>query len=279
MKAVAVPKNLRILLIDDNRAIHAGFRKILCSSEPPRDGLEEAENALFSPPAASAQRPSFELDSAYQGQEGLELAGAAVQAGRPYALAFVDVRMPPGSDGIETTAGLWRICPDLQVVICTAYSDFSWEDMSAKLGSPDRLILLKKPFEPVEVLQLASTLCEKWRLHHEAKLTVEHLERLVRERTRALEQANGNLQNEIAQRRRAQAERELTIKSLEEALANVKTLSGLIPICAGCKKIRDDRGFWNQVESYVSAHSEARFSHGLCPECAHKFYPEESEEL
>jgi hypothetical protein len=69
-------------------------------------------------------------------------------------------------------------------------------------------------------------------------------------------------------------ERDLLFKSLEEALANIKTLRGLVPICAACKKIRDDNGFWNQVESYVSAHSEAKFSHGICPECAHKLYPQ-----
>jgi PAS domain S-box-containing protein len=79
---------------------------------------------------------------------------------------------------------------------------------------------------------------------------------------------------DITERKRAQAEREALVKTLEEALANVKTLSGLVPICANCKKIRDDHGYWSQVETYVAKHSGARFSHGICPECARKLYPE-----
>jgi hypothetical protein len=65
-----------------------------------------------------------------------------------------------------------------------------------------------------------------------------------------------------------------TVKDLEEAMANIKTLSGIIPICANCKKIRDDQGYWDQVESYVQKHSLAKFSHGLCPNCISKYFPE-----
>ncbi len=175
-----------------------------------------------------------------------------LEARLPYAMAFVDIRMPPGWDGIETSARLWQVDPDLQVVICTAYMDYSWEEMVEKLGYTDRLVILKKPFEAVEVLQLAGALTEKWRLHQEAKGQLERLESLVRERTSVLEKTNAEL---------------------TEALANVQTLSGLIPICAGCKKVRDDRGFWDQVESYVAKHSDAKFTHGICPECSRKYYP------
>jgi PAS domain S-box-containing protein len=79
---------------------------------------------------------------------------------------------------------------------------------------------------------------------------------------------------DISERKKREAERELLLTSLEEALANIKTLRGLVPICSACKRIRDDKGFWSQVESYVSAHSEAKFSHGICPECARKLYPD-----
>jgi hypothetical protein len=104
----------------------------------------------------------------------------------------------------------------------------------------------------VEVSQLASALTEKWRLHQEAKGHLERLQRLVRERTSVLDKTNAEL---------------------TPALASVKTLSGLAPICAACKQIRDDRGFWNQVEIYVARHSDAQFTHSLCPECARKCYP------
>jgi CheY-like chemotaxis protein len=268
-----IPQNHRILIIDDNRDIHEGFRKILCPPNTMRDGLEEMESALFDTKLV-LPRPVFELTSAYQGQEGLDLAQKAVQAGLPYATAFVDVRMPPGFDGIETTARIWQIDPALEIVICTAYSDYSWDDLSSKLNHSDKFLILKKPFEIEEVLQLAITLTEKWRLRQEARLRVNQLENLVQERTKSLEATNARLEGEIVERKKSEAARETLIKSLEGALANVKTLSGLIPICAGCKQIRDDQGFWNQVETYISEHSEARFSHGLCPKCAVKYFPD-----
>jgi DNA-binding LytR/AlgR family response regulator len=84
------------------------------------------------------------LDSAFQGEQGLALIRRSLERQRPYALAFVDVRMPPGWDGIETIARIWEDYPDLQVVVCTAYSDYSWEEMVEKLGQTDRLVILKK---------------------------------------------------------------------------------------------------------------------------------------
>ncbi len=96
--------------------------------------------------------------------------------------------------------------------------------------------------------------------------------------TKALEQRvterTAKLTAEIAERQRVETERERLIGELRAALAQVKTLSGMIPICAGCKKIRDDQNFWHQVQSYVSQHTDARFSHGLCPDCIAKYYPE-----
>ena len=77
---------------------------------------------------------------------------------------------------------------------------------------------------------------------------------------------------DITQRKRREEEREKLVKELQDALAQVKTLSGLLPICASCKKIRDDKGYWNQIEKYISSHSDAQFSHGICPECAKKLY-------
>ena len=113
---------------------------------------------------------SFELDSAYQGQEGFEMVKGALAENRPYALAFVDVRMPPGWDGIETIARIWEVDPELQIVVCTAYADYSWEAMRAKVGQPDSLLVLKKPFDNIEVQQLAHALTKKWLLNFQARL-------------------------------------------------------------------------------------------------------------
>jgi two-component system, sensor histidine kinase and response regulator len=186
-------QNHRILVIDDNKAIHEDFKKIF-NQQAETSGLEEANAAMFGKAAPKVELPHFEIDSAFQGRDGLELIEKSLQEGRPYAMAFVDVRMPPGWDGVETTAQIWQKYPDLQVVICTAYSDYSWEDMLKKLGYSDRLVILKKPFDNIEVLQLAISMTEKWRLYHQAKMRLDDLERMVSSRTSELEKANTNLE-------------------------------------------------------------------------------------
>jgi two-component system cell cycle sensor histidine kinase/response regulator CckA len=198
---LALPQDAarRVLVIDDTRAIHDDFKKILQSERLP-SGLEEAESALFGEPDPLPPKTNFELDSAFQGEEGLELVSRAVTQGRPYQMVFVDVRMPPGLDGIETSCRLWRIDPDLQIVICTAYSDYSWQDMIAKVGHSDRFVILKKPFDTVEVLQLANALTEKWRLLQATRRKMDGLEALVKERTLHLQAANEQLQHEVARR-------------------------------------------------------------------------------
>jgi PAS domain S-box-containing protein len=84
---------------------------------------------------------------------------------------------------------------------------------------------------------------------------------------------------DITERRRAEAEREKLLRELQQALSEVKTLSGLLPICASCKKIRDDGGYWHQVEVYVQQHSKAAFTHGFCPDCIRKLYPQYADEI
>ena len=177
-------RNRRILLIDDMPSIHEDFRKSLIVA-PAATALEEAEAALFGR-ATSLPSEGFELDSAYQGQEGEAKARAAVQAGLPYAVAFVDMRMPPGWDGVETIERLWRIDPQVQVVICTAYSDHPWEEVLARLDVQDRLLIVKKPFDMIEVSQLARTLTAKWMLARQAASQMSRLEAAVKERTREL---------------------------------------------------------------------------------------------
>jgi PAS domain S-box-containing protein len=90
--------------------------------------------------------------------------------------------------------------------------------------------------------------------------------------------AIGGIFTDITERKRAEQERELLIEALQEALANIKTLRGMLPICASCKKIRDDSGYWSQIEAYIQAHSDAVFSHGICPDCARRMYGDIFEE-
>jgi two-component system, NtrC family, sensor kinase len=185
MKTSGDKNTPRLLIIDDNRAIHDDFRKILCPKPLSSGNLDEAEAALFgeAPTTSSCPAISFQLDSACQGKEGLDLVKKAVEQGTRYALAFVDVRMPPGWDGVETTARIWEVDPDLQIVICTAYSDCSWDEMLGKLGHSDRLVILKKPFDSIEVLQLANSLSRKWHLLQESKNKMTSLEEMVVART------------------------------------------------------------------------------------------------
>jgi two-component system NtrC family sensor kinase len=172
-----IPANRRILLVDDMPAIHVDFRKILAPPSAADAGLDATEAALFGDaPKPVAETPAFELDSAYQGQEALAKVEASVAAGLPYALAFVDMRMPPGWDGVQTIEHLWRADPRLQVVICTAYSDTSWSDVLARLDARDRLLILKKPFDAIEVFQLAHTLSTKWQMAQQAATQLTHLE-------------------------------------------------------------------------------------------------------
>jgi two-component system sensor histidine kinase/response regulator len=203
-------RNHRVLVVDDNPAIHADVRKILC---PVRSEAAAAlallEEQLLGDTVTDSRAPAipFTVESAHQGREGLAMVEKAVAAGRPYAMAFVDVRMPPGWDGVETAIELWKVAPDLQIVICTAYSDYSWDQMLAKIGGTDRLVILKKPFDTIEVLQLANALTEKWNLQQQARAHAADLEDRVRARTADLEASNAALKEEVA--RRAQVESDL----------------------------------------------------------------------
>jgi PAS domain S-box-containing protein len=188
MNAASLKPNHRILLVDDNPSIHVDFRDILCPGNAGTAAGKKLEAALFDEAPAATDQIIFELDSAYQGQEGLEMVQQALAGKRPYAMAFVDVRMPPGWDGIETIARIWEVDPELQVVVCTAYSDYSWEEMRVKVGQPDSLLVLKKPFDNIEVQQIAHALTKKWLLNLQTRMQIEELlqanENLVRSEAR-----------------------------------------------------------------------------------------------
>lgn len=197
--------NRRILVIDDNSAIHDDFKKILCVHHCEVD-LEAQETELFGEDISSIEAADFQVDSAQQGKEGLELVRTALKAGRPYAMAFVDVRMPPGWDGIETVSRIWKEYPALEVVICTAYSDYSWEQMTQALGETDRLLILKKPFDNVAVRQLACALTSKWNLARQVTGKMDHLERNVELRTRELEEQKRSLEEAVEHLQRTQSQ-------------------------------------------------------------------------
>ena len=186
-------ENRRILLVDDTPAIHEDFRKTLAAAAPV-SALDEDEAILFGATARAAPI-GFEMDSAFQGEQAIDMVRASLRANRPYAMAFVDMRMPPGLDGVATVERLWKEDPRLQIVMCTAYSDYSWMDVLSRLEARDRLLILKKPFDPVEVYQFANALTTKWKLSEQAAFKMNTLEQAVEERTRELSNANIIVQN------------------------------------------------------------------------------------
>ena len=189
--------NRRILVIDDNPAIHLDFRKVL--SDQNHHGSQAAFEALeanvFGEPAPAPLRPNFQIDSAHQGQEGVAMVQQALTEGRPYTMAFVDMRMPPGWDGLKTIERLWATDPDVQVVICSAHTDYDWTEVVERLGHSDKLLVLRKPAEPIEILQCATALSRKWENDRLVRRHVEHLEEVITTRTLGLEAANQQLRH------------------------------------------------------------------------------------
>ena len=163
-------KNGRVLIVDDKESIHDDFRKILGKTEGSAE-LADLEASLFGddePPGPKSSELGFELAFASQGQQALRLVKEAHERDEPFALAFVDMRMPPGWDGIQTASRMLDADPFLQIVICTAYSDYTFEEMVSQLDWTDRVLILKKPYDCCEVRLLALSLTEKWQLARSA---------------------------------------------------------------------------------------------------------------
>ncbi|MEO4016198.1 putative bifunctional diguanylate cyclase/phosphodiesterase [Pseudomonas rossensis] len=195
MKTPFVRTNRRILIIDDTPSIHEDFRKILGPEFECEQTLAGAEEALFG--TVQLDRLTFQLDSAYQGQEALELVTRALAEGRPYAMAFTDMRMPPGWDGLATIEQLWKADPHLQIALCTAYSDYTWEDMAERLEFGDQLLVLKKPFDSLEIRQMASALTWKWQMAQDAAMKVLSLEQTIEARVHELLKVSHLLQYDV----------------------------------------------------------------------------------
>lgn len=162
----------RVLLVDDNPAIHADYRKVL-GEDRRNDRFDEVDTLLFGDDEAEhTQQYAFDLQSAFQGKEALELVKASVDQGHPFSVALLDIRMPPGWDGVETAKRLWQIDPNILIIFCTAYSDYSWTEMTSSLQRRDQFVVLKKPFDNLELIQLVIALSKKWHLEQRADLEI-----------------------------------------------------------------------------------------------------------
>ncbi|NRA67944.1 MAG: response regulator [Pseudobacteriovorax sp.] len=181
--------NKRIIIVDDNEDVRHEISLALRHEEGATNKITDLENILFSESKENTASfdQSYEITTAEQGLEAVECVRAATEAKKPYSLAFVDMRMPPGIDGLETIKRIWTIAPYTEIVLCTAFSDHSFEDIMYTLDNPQRLIILKKPFDPLEIKQLAASLTTKWTYGVENRLNVEQLEAIIKERNQFLD--------------------------------------------------------------------------------------------
>ncbi|MCH2176905.1 MAG: response regulator [Lentisphaeria bacterium] len=245
--------NLRILIVDDTKSIHEDFEKILQNeiqvenqqlNDLLDDFLDEPDH-----PNLISDNPNYEIHHAYQGQEAIDLVEKAESSGAPYALIYMDVRMPPGIDGIQAIRQIWEKYPHNEFVLCTAFSDYSWEEMLQVVGVSDQLQFVRKPFDVVTIKQMTLSITRKWNLAAKNRHYLQHLEALVELRT-------SELRNKVTE--------------LEKALDEVQQLQSIIPMCAWCNKVRNDDNFWQKVDDYLKSHTTSEITHGICPECYDK---------
>ncbi|HQX07238.1 MAG TPA: response regulator [Zoogloea sp.] len=221
MTPTPMARNRRLIIIDDNRTIHDDFRKILIPAAAPSE-LLQARALLFGGAVHSAPIEPFDLDFADQGQQGYDKILSARQKDQPYALAVVDMRMPPGWDGLKTIEHIWEADPEIQVVICTAYSDFTWAQIAERLGVSDRLLILRKPFDSIEVQQIVIALTRKWELGRGVRIKVDELAALVDERNRELHAVNRRLEQDVQARTTELQRRNEELQQLVDALREAK---------------------------------------------------------
>ncbi len=173
--------NRRILVIDDDPDIRRTYKNIL-ENAPDQLGIYTSRiDRLLSADKSHKNHEDvrFDLQFAAQGQEGFDLVKQALAKDKPFAVVFVDIRMPPGWDGIETGAYIRRIDPKVEIVMVTAYSDRTLDEIIQSVGAPDKLFLLRKPFDPEEITQLALSLTEKWNLVQQEEMHWKELETIL----------------------------------------------------------------------------------------------------
>jgi signal transduction histidine kinase len=200
--------NRRLLVVDDQEVIHFSFRSVFGES-------------ASSTAARDLSNDGYEVDYATTGEQALELVRRGLQTDEPHVLAFIDMYMPDGWDGVETISRLWDVSPELQIVLCTAFTDYTWSQIITRLGKTDQLLILKKPFDKIEVRQLARGLTEKWRLARQVRLNITSLEEMVAARTGELARANARLADLIHELVAARDAAEAASRAKTEFLANI----------------------------------------------------------
>jgi len=217
----------RILIADDNRDIHEDIKCILNSFVPALEYSEtqQLKRELFGDESQLDESQNspvqiiYHIDDAFQGEEAIKMVEQAINEGYPYSLIFMDVRMPPGIDGIQAITEIWKIDPYVEIVICTAYSDYTWDQILIKLGHNDRLLFIRKPFDNISIKQITLSLTTKWNSQKLNRVYIENLETEVAKRTRELKTLVEKLTGEITLRK--EKEEQLAYNANHDALTGL----------------------------------------------------------
>jgi DNA-binding NarL/FixJ family response regulator len=225
---------LRILAVDDEQAILDSYRQVLCPDGDLRESeskMEDLALKLFGESSSKSLTPEFDLALCLQGDDAVEVVKTAVEENKPFAVAFVDVRLPPGPDGVWAAEHIRTVDPNVEIVMVTAYSDVDPSDVASRVLPADKLLYVQKPFRPQELRQFASALSDKWKTGRLLQKVHDELEERVRQRTAELRKVNEQLEDEIADHKRAEEqlrerEKELKLKSrhLEEVNTALRVL-------------------------------------------------------
>lgn len=217
-------KVFRILVADDEVSILSVFDKIF-SGKKTDYMLSSNTGELNRKDSSDQSAISFDLVTCWQGDEAVDVVKRSLEQNRPFSVAFLDIRMPPGPDGVWAAEQIRGLDPDIEIVIITGYSDFHPQEIARLIPPVHKLLYIKKPLHRQEVVQVASALASKWHTERELREIHRELERRVQERTRELAIANQELQAEIAQRKRIEKALRKSEENLRESREQLRNFS------------------------------------------------------
>lgn len=185
----------RVLVVDDTKSIHDDFNRIFSQYSKP-EKHDELEDFLFDKKRETSKNDylkNITIKSSYSGEDGIRLVKQSIADNNEFSVAIIDVRMPGGIDGIEAASEIFKIDKNIQIVICSAYNDYSWDQMIDILSFNDRWVILKKPFDVIEARQMAVSLCQKWVLLKEMKTQIADQTKQLEEQIARLKSAKNKI--------------------------------------------------------------------------------------
>jgi len=199
-------KPVKILVADDEQSILELYEQVLSPEGTHQMGyseMEELEDDLFGKNISKKSEFVFELETCRQGDEAVKAIKRSLEENRPFTVAFLDVRMPPGPDGVWAAEQIRALDPNIEIVIVTGYSDVDPKNISHRIPPAHKLLYIQKPFHPQEIFQFASAFGSKWQMERKLRKYHKDLEKQVEEQTREIQKTNEELQKEIKERKLA----------------------------------------------------------------------------